>query len=140
MALSAIAEGTAEWRRWGQTGRLPTNGAFPKIFDMSPPSVARQLIIGARVLISIFDSKGTSMRTVVRLSTIAAITLFATNLLYAQESSDTNRKIAGGGITVPGWQGKVDPDAEKAGQSLNDATTDFARREMNCERYPLTTF
>jgi len=61
------------------------------------------------------------MRTVVRLCTVAAIALFATNFLYAQESPDANRKIAGGGITVPGWQGKVDPDAEKAGQTVNDA-------------------
>src|SRR6516164_311315 len=61
------------------------------------------------------------MRTAVRLCTIAAVALFATNILYAQESPDTNRKIAGGGITVPGWQGKIDPDAEKAGQTVNDA-------------------
>ena len=61
------------------------------------------------------------MRTVVRLSIVAAVALFTTSLLYGQESQDTNRKIAGGGITVPGWQGKVDPNAEKAGQTVNDA-------------------
>src|SRR5215467_5006697 len=61
------------------------------------------------------------MRTFVRLCIVAAVALFATNLLYGQESPDANRKISGGGITVPGWQGKVDPDAEKAGQTVNDA-------------------
>jgi hypothetical protein len=83
--------------------------------------MARQLIIGAPVLIIIFASGGTSMRTGVRLFTVAAIALFATTLLYAQESPDSNRKVVGGGITVAGWQGKIDPDAEKEGQTVNDA-------------------
>jgi hypothetical protein len=61
------------------------------------------------------------MRTFARLCSVAAVALFAANLLYAQESPDTNRKIAGGGISVPGWQGKVDSNAEKAGQTVNDA-------------------
>jgi hypothetical protein len=34
---------------------------------------------------------------------------------------ESNRKVAGGGITVPGWEGKVDADAEKQGQSVKDA-------------------
>jgi hypothetical protein len=29
--------------------------------------------------------------------------------------------VAGGGIKVPGWVGQVDPDAMKAGQTVNDA-------------------
>lgn len=36
-------------------------------------------------------------------------------------AGETNRSIAGGGITVPGWQGKVDANAEKQGQSVKDA-------------------
>ena len=36
-------------------------------------------------------------------------------------ADETNRKVPGGGITVPGWQGKVDADAEKQGQSVKDA-------------------
>ncbi len=35
--------------------------------------------------------------------------------------TETNRAIAGGGITVPGWEGKVDADAEKQGQGVKDA-------------------
>jgi hypothetical protein len=61
------------------------------------------------------------MRTVLRLCSVAAIALSATSLLSAQESPEVNRKVAGGGITVPGWQGKVDADAEKSGQTVNDA-------------------
>jgi hypothetical protein len=35
--------------------------------------------------------------------------------------TETNRLVAGGGITVHGWQGKIDADAEKQGQTVNDA-------------------
>jgi hypothetical protein len=34
---------------------------------------------------------------------------------------DADRKVAGGGITAPGWMGKIDANAEKQGQSVNDA-------------------
>ena len=34
---------------------------------------------------------------------------------------ETNRSISGGGISVPGWQGKIDASAEKQGQTVNDA-------------------
>jgi len=39
----------------------------------------------------------------------------------AAASEDTGRSIAGGGITVPGWEGKPDDAAEKAGQTVKDA-------------------
>jgi hypothetical protein len=38
--------------------------------------------------------------------------------VYAQ---DDNRLVAGGGITVAGWTGKVDANAERAGQGVKDA-------------------
>ena len=80
------------------------------------------------------------MRTVVRLYTVAAVVLFATNLLFAQESPDTNRKIAGGGITVPGWQGKVDSDAEKAGQTVNDAKLSLEGNTLQVMTGPAITY
>jgi hypothetical protein len=39
----------------------------------------------------------------------------------APASEETGRAISGGGISVPGWQGKVDDGAAKAGQTVNDA-------------------
>src|SRR5690348_12406247 len=78
-------------------------------------------IIGPPGLIGSFDSGETRMRSVVQLCSVIAITLLATNLLFAQESPDSNRRVAGGGITVPDWQGKVDSNAERAGQTVNDA-------------------
>jgi hypothetical protein len=52
---------------------------------------------------------------------LASIVLVLTGVVFAQESPDANRKVAGGGISVPGWQGKIDADAERAGQTVNDA-------------------
>jgi len=80
------------------------------------------------------------MRTVVRLCFVAAVVLFATNLLSAQESPDTNRKIAGGGIAVQGWQGKVDSDAEKAGQSVNDAKLSLEGNALHVTTGPAITY
>ncbi|HTF66411.1 MAG TPA: hypothetical protein VK638_27380 [Edaphobacter sp.] len=51
----------------------------------------------------------------------ASIALVLTGVVFAQESPEANRKVSGGGISVPGWQGKVDADVEKAGQTVNDA-------------------
>jgi hypothetical protein len=51
----------------------------------------------------------------------AAVVLVLTGLVSAQESPDANRKVAGGGISAAGWQGKIDANAEKAGQTVNDA-------------------
>src|ERR1700735_675946 len=52
---------------------------------------------------------------------LASIVLVLTGMVFAQESPDANRKVAGGGISVPEWQGQIDADAEKAGQTVNDA-------------------
>jgi hypothetical protein len=48
-----------------------------------------------------------------------AVLLLIPSLSYAQD--ETSRSIAGGGISVPGWTGKIDAKEERAGQTLNDA-------------------
>jgi hypothetical protein len=80
------------------------------------------------------------MRPVVRLCSVVAVALFATNLLCAQESPDANRKVAGGGITIPGWQGKVDSDAEKAGQTVNDAKLSLEGKALHVTTGPAVTY
>ena len=37
------------------------------------------------------------------------------------QGQDTAKPVAGGGISVPGWSGKIDANEEKAGQTLNNA-------------------
>lgn len=49
--------------------------------------------------------------------TLFCCTLAASALI----AQDTSRAIAGGGISVPGWTGKIDANEERFGRTLNDA-------------------
>jgi len=55
--------------------------------------------------------KGPAMR-------FTLFSVFAICALYAQDAS---RTVAGGGISVPQWTGKIDANEERAGHTLNDA-------------------
>lgn len=80
------------------------------------------------------------MRSVAQLCSVIAVTLLATNLLFTQESPDANRRIAGGGITVPDWQGKVDSNAERAGQTVNDAKFSREGNALHVTTGPAITY
>jgi hypothetical protein len=56
-------------------------------------------------------------------SSMFAVTLLILlpSLGNAQAPTEASRNVAGGGISVPGWVGKIDANAEKAGQTVNDA-------------------
>jgi hypothetical protein len=41
--------------------------------------------------------------------------------LPVQAQNESSRAVAGGGITVPGWTGKVDASEERSGQTLQNA-------------------
>jgi hypothetical protein len=47
--------------------------------------------------------------------------LLIPSLILAYAQGDANRLVSGGGISVPGWKGKIDANAERAGQTVNDA-------------------
>jgi hypothetical protein len=50
---------------------------------------------------------------------VAALTLVSgASRVHAQ---DTNRPVAGGGITVPGWMGRIDPKELRGGEKLENA-------------------
>jgi hypothetical protein len=42
-------------------------------------------------------------------------------MIGAQGQTENARKVEGGGISVPGWAGKIDASEEKAGQVLNNS-------------------
>lgn len=48
---------------------------------------------------------------------ILALCAFASAL----QAQDDSRAVAGGGISVPGWTGKIDANEERAGRTLSDA-------------------
>lgn len=46
---------------------------------------------------------------------------FVTLIPAVMNAQDASRAIAGGGISAPGWTGKIDANEERAGRTLNDA-------------------
>ena len=50
---------------------------------------------------------------------ISTLLLAATSFAYGQD--ETSRAVAGGGVSVPGWTGKIDANEESGGKTLNDA-------------------
>ena len=52
--------------------------------------------------------------------TVAAI-LLVPRVNAAQGAMEASRAVAGGGISVPGWMGKIDPKEERSGQVLSNS-------------------
>jgi hypothetical protein len=48
-----------------------------------------------------------------------ALVITLTPMVHAQD--EASRSIKGGGITAPGWAGKIDASEERQGQTINDA-------------------
>jgi hypothetical protein len=59
------------------------------------------------------------MRFDYRFALATAVFLLTPSLIRAQD--ETSRSIAGGGISVPGWTGKIDASEQKQGKTVNDA-------------------
>jgi hypothetical protein len=56
-----------------------------------------------------------------RLLRTLTVVLAASSVGAAAHAQESNRSVAGGGISAPGWIGTIDANAEKQGQSLKDA-------------------
>jgi len=52
---------------------------------------------------------------------VLAMVLLGGSAGNAQPQQETSRTVAGGGISAPGWTGKIDANEERAGKGLNDA-------------------
>src|ERR1700688_2195846 len=50
-----------------------------------------------------------------------ALALLIPSCICSYAQGDADRPVAGGGISVPGWVGKIDAGAERAGQTVNNA-------------------
>lgn len=50
-----------------------------------------------------------------------AVVLLVPPVVTAQGQAETAKPVAGGGISAPGWTGKIDAGEEKAGQTLNNS-------------------
>ena len=77
------------------------------------------------------------MRFALRSALTAAIVSFAMTTIGAQDAA---RVVAGGGITVPGWTGKIDAQEEKAGQALNNAKLAKDGKGLHVTTGPAVTY
>jgi hypothetical protein len=70
---------------------------------------------------------------------IKAAALFAivAPMMHAQDAS---RVVAGGGISAPGWTGKIDANEERAGQSLQNAKFAQQGAALNITTGPAVTY
>jgi hypothetical protein len=80
------------------------------------------------------------MPRVVQLAQLALVAVVLTGVVSAQESPDANRKVAGGGISASGWQGKIDANAEKAGQTVADAKLSMDGTALHVTTGPAITY
>jgi hypothetical protein len=56
-----------------------------------------------------------------RLMNCSVFAVLIAGAMHGQAPTEVSRTVAGGGISVPGWTGKIDASEEKAGQTLNGA-------------------
>jgi hypothetical protein len=80
------------------------------------------------------------MRLVNGSSLAALCVLVAPVLLPAQDQSETSRTVQGGGITVPGWTGKIDANEERAGQALQNAKFSQEGNVLHITTGPAVTY
>src|SRR5918995_5147073 len=72
-------------------------------------------------------------------ASVIAIAIAVPAALVAQDK-DADRKVAGGGITVKGWQGKVDAGAAKKGLTINDSKFAGDDKTLNVAAGPAASY
>ncbi len=65
---------------------------------------------------------------------------FLPALAFAQAPSESARAVEGGGISAPGWAGKIDANEEKAGQTLNGAKLAIKDGALHVTTGPAVTY
>jgi hypothetical protein len=79
------------------------------------------------------------MRTVTGFAVITTLSVVSLSF-NAVSAQDAARIVAGGGVSVPGWTGKIDANEEKMGQVLNNAKLAPEGAGMRVTTGPATTY
>jgi hypothetical protein len=66
-----------------------------------------------------------------------AVAMLAPPVIGAQ---DPAKPVAGGGVSIPGWTGKIDANEEKAGQTLNNAKLSGDAKNMTVQTGPAVNY
>ena len=73
-------------------------------------------------------------------STIVVAVMLVPGLTRVVAAQEVTRSVAGGGVSVPGWTGKVDAQAERRGMSLKDVKLAREGAAFHVTTGPATTF
>jgi hypothetical protein len=84
--------------------------------------------------------KGHTMRLFHNLALAATIVTFIPSAIHAQAPTETSRSVEGGGISVPGWTGKIDANAEAQGQTINNAKLSKEGDALHVTTGPAVTY
>lgn len=69
-----------------------------------------------------------------------AVALLIPSAIFCYAQGDADRPVAGGGISVPGWTGKIDASAERAGQTVNNAKLAPEGKALHVTTGPAVTY
>ncbi len=78
------------------------------------------------------------LRPVTTSAVAVVLLIFSVPCAHAQE--ETNRLVANGGISVPGWTGKIDARAEKYGQTIKDSKLALEGAVLHVTTGPAVTY
>jgi hypothetical protein len=79
-----------------------------------------------------------TFRLIQSFSVVALAAVILAPALRAQ--GEVSRTVQGGGISVPGWTGKIDANEEKAGQALQNAKFTQAGADLHITTGPAVTY
>jgi len=71
---------------------------------------------------------------------VVAVVILLIAAVKAQAQPETSRVVEGGGISVPGWTGKIDANEEKAGQGLKNAKLAQEGNALHVTTGPAVTY
>jgi hypothetical protein len=84
------------------------------------------------------------MRIIVRFALSIALIVLAHEVIargfFGAGSQDASRAVSGGGISAPGWTGKIDPSEESAGQTLNNSKLEQVGNTLHATTGPAVTY
>jgi len=80
------------------------------------------------------------MRLVYAPALAVAVALLTPAVVPAQGQTETSRAVEGGGISAPGWTGKIDAKEEQAGQTLNNAKLAQDGKDLHVTTGPAVTY
>jgi hypothetical protein len=76
----------------------------------------------------------------VHLSACAVAAAMLGHVAIGAQGQDASKAVAGGGISVPGWMGKIDPQEVKAGMTLENAKLAQEGKALRVTTGPAVTY